>query len=100
MKTIVTKYHGPTNTRGSRITADDGDGNRVSTPYACELDSSENHAEACRQLCEKMGWGGRLQGGCLLRGGVTQAMVWCWIDKSEQLYAKPLKSFTHPVNGN
>lgn len=27
MKAIVTKYYGPTNSKGSRISADDGDGN-------------------------------------------------------------------------
>ena len=33
MKVITTRYHGPTNTRGSRIAATDEDGNRVSLTY-------------------------------------------------------------------
>lgn len=59
MKAIVTKYHGPTNTRGSRITASDEDGNRVSIPYPYELSGEDVHRKAAEALCEKMNWGGR-----------------------------------------
>ena len=97
MKAITTRYIGPSNTKGSRIVADDGDGNRITLHYRSELNSDENHAAACRALCEKMGWGGRMQGASVLKGGRTQAMVWAWIDKRDQLYVKPLKCFVHPV---
>jgi hypothetical protein len=43
-----------------------------------------------------MGWGGRLQGGDTLKGGKTIGMVWVWLDKTEQIYIKPAKAFTHP----
>jgi len=97
MKTIKTKYLGPSNTKGSRIVADDGDGNRMIRHYRSELNSDKNHAVAAKALCEKMGWGGTLQGGDLLKAGRTVGMVWTWLDKREQIRVKPLKSFTHPV---
>ena len=85
MKAITTKYHGPTNTRGSRVVADDGDGNRVSLGYRCELNSTGNHAAACRALCEKQGWGGTLQGGTVVKGGRESCMVWVWIERQYQV---------------
>ena len=56
MKAIRTRYHGATNTRGSRIIASDGDGNRASIPYPHELNSEEAHRKAALALCAKMGW--------------------------------------------
>ena len=58
MKAITTKYHGPTDTRGSRISASDSDGNRVSIPYDYELDSEEAHRRAAIAFCSKMKWSG------------------------------------------
>ena len=58
MKAIVTRYKGPTNTRGSRIIASDEDGNRISVPYPHELSGTEVHRYAARKLCEKMNWSG------------------------------------------
>lgn len=65
MKAIQTKYHGPTNTRGSRISASDEDGNRVSIPYPHEMTGMDCHAKAAISLCNKMGWTGTLHGGAL-----------------------------------
>lgn len=56
MKAISTRYHGPTNTLGSRITADDGDGNRLTVNYNHALDSTDAHAEAACALIRKMKW--------------------------------------------
>lgn len=56
MKAITTKYHGPTNTRGSRISASDLDKNRVSLSYDDALNSEENHDAAAKALCIKMNW--------------------------------------------
>lgn len=56
MKAISTRYHGPTNTRGSRITADDGDGNRITVSYNDALNQQDAHASAACALCRKMGW--------------------------------------------
>lgn len=46
MKAIETRYHGPTDTRGSRISAFDSDGNRVSIPYPYELSGEAVHRKA------------------------------------------------------
>lgn len=56
MKAIKTTYFGPTNTRGSRIKATDGDGNSASIPYPYELNQDDAHKLATKKLCEKMGW--------------------------------------------
>ncbi len=60
---IVTKYHGPTNTRGSRISASAGAG-RVFVGYNHRLNQEQNHAAAARALADKLAWSGELaQGG-------------------------------------
>jgi hypothetical protein len=73
MKAIRTKYHGPTDTRGSRISASDEDGNRVSIPYPHELSGEAAHRAAADALCRKMNWSGELIGGALKDG---YAFVW------------------------
>lgn len=72
MKAITTKFHGPTNSKGSRYSAIDSDNNRVtlSTDYA--LNSDENHRRAAVALCEKMGWKGAES---LIGGGTKEGMV-------------------------
>ena len=59
MIAIITKYHGPTNTRGSRISAtvrDDGGWNRrVSVPYPHEKHhGEETHKVAAVAMCDKL----------------------------------------------
>lgn len=76
MKAIITKYKGPTNTRGSRIYAHDGDGNRVSIPYPYELSGEEVHKAAAVALCNKMGWSTDLLGGGLKDG-------YCFVFKNQ-----------------
>ena len=70
MKAIVTKYHGPTNARGSRISASDEDGNKVTISYPYELSGEAVHRKAAEALCEKMEWTGNLIGGSLKNGYV------------------------------
>jgi hypothetical protein len=70
MKAIITKYHGPTNTRGSRITASDEDGNRVTIPYPYDLSGEAVHRKAAEALCDKMGWHGELADGSIKGGYV------------------------------
>ena len=78
---IVTKYHGPTNTRGSRISAK-AEAGRISVSYDHALNASENHRAAAQALADKMGWtiaafypslvGGALPGNagyCFVMGG-------------------------------
>lgn len=59
---IVTKYIGPSNTRGSRIKATAWAGS-VTVPYKSNLSSEKNHAEAARSLAAKYGWHGKFVGG-------------------------------------
>ena len=70
MKAIVTKYHGATNTRGSRISASDEDGNKVFISYPYELSGEAVHRKAADSLCGKMGWKGELVSGSLKNGYV------------------------------
>lgn len=70
MKAITVRYIGPTNTRGARMKADDGDGNSVTIPYDYELSREERYRSAARALCEKMNWHGRLCGGGTKAGEV------------------------------
>ena len=72
MKAILTRYHGPSNVRGARISASDSDKNRVSISYPHELNTDKAHALAAKTLCEKMNWRGEMIGGRLANGD----MVW------------------------
>ena len=75
MKAIVTKYHGPTNTRGARISADDGDGNRATISANGSMRPEDNHFRAAEALCLKMGWAGKL-----VRGSLPTGYVFVWLD--------------------
>ena len=70
MKAIFTKYHGPTDFKGSRISASDEDGNRVVISYPYELSGEDVHRKAAEALCAKMNWPGKLVGGSYKRGYV------------------------------
>lgn len=70
MKAIFTKYHGPTNTRGSRISASDEDGNRITISYPHELSGEDVHRKAAQALCDKMGWTGEMVAGGHSKGYV------------------------------
>jgi hypothetical protein len=62
MQAIRTRYHGPTNSRGSRIIAKCGGGSVV-MPYNHALNLDGNHAAAAQMLLERMGWPGVYHGG-------------------------------------
>jgi hypothetical protein len=55
MQAIRTRYHGPTNSRGSRISAKCEAGT-VSVTYDDALNLAENHQAACEALLTKLGW--------------------------------------------
>ena len=61
---IVTKYHGPTDTKGSRVSAR-CQAKRIFVSWDDGLDVDANHAAAARNLAEKLGWGGKWHGGGL-----------------------------------
>jgi hypothetical protein len=56
MRIIKTHYLGPTDTRGSRIKADDGEGNSILQPWGHQYDSGANHHAAAQALIAKMRW--------------------------------------------
>lgn len=58
-KCIRVKYVGPTNTKGSRYIADDGDGNRVIVGIDHSMSCEENAERAAQALVKKLGWHGR-----------------------------------------
>lgn len=64
MITIKTKYHGPTNYRGSRVSAQVtsslGDKKeRLSIAYDQSLDTLSAHMKAAQALAEREGWDGK-----------------------------------------
>lgn len=62
MQAIQTKYHGPTDRSGSRITAR-CDAGRIVMPYDHALDIDGNHRKAARRLLRKLGWDKPTHGG-------------------------------------
>ena len=75
MKAIITKYVGPSNTRGSRVIASDEDGNKVTVGYDSALNSEQNHINAAVLLAKKMKWRGKMAFGHLKNN-----MVFVFID--------------------
>jgi len=75
MKAIKTTYLGPTNTRGSRIKASDGDKNQITISWQYALEADENHKAAAKALCDKMGWHGQM-----VMGGFPDCNVHVFIE--------------------
>ena len=63
MKAIRTEYLGATNTKGSRIKADDYETNSITIPYPYELSGEDVFMSAAVALCDKMKWDNELLGG-------------------------------------
>lgn len=78
MKAITVTFHGPTNTRGARLIADDGHGNRVTIPFPYELERNQAFRFAARTLCEKMGWQG-----VLCQGWTKYACVFTFVSDTD-----------------
>lgn len=73
MIAIRSKYHGPTNYRGSIVRAS-ANGRSAQVPWAAEWDSEDNHRRAVVILCAKLGWDAdRFFGGNLESG------EWVWV---------------------
>jgi hypothetical protein len=62
MQAIRTRYHGATNTRGSRITATCEAGS-LTLPRNYSLDFDQDHARVAQALVERLGWSGTYHGG-------------------------------------
>jgi hypothetical protein len=69
MQIITTRYHGPTDHHGARITATSESGLRATVGYPHELDGEKCHRVAVLALCERLGWEGTLIAGALRHGG-------------------------------
>lgn len=65
LQAIRTKYHGATNTRGSRITATSSGGTKCTIPYPHECNPPEAHRKAAEALQAKLQWQGRMIQGAL-----------------------------------
>lgn len=78
---IVTKYHGPTNTRGSQVSAR-AEAGRIFVEWDDALNSGDNHTAAARALLEKLGW---LEFNDFVGGGLpgTTGTVFVAIPKAE-----------------
>jgi hypothetical protein len=106
MKAIVTKYHGPTDTRGSRITASDSDNNRVTVAVSeleararqagvkLSMSGEELHLFAAQALCEKMNWSGS---DTLVGGGLKKGYVFVFTEPSPDLMLVQKKLFNDLV---
>jgi hypothetical protein len=66
---IVTKFHGPTNTKGSRVSAR-CEAKRILVSWDHRLHSDGNHVAAAKALASQLGWEGPWYGGCI-DGGYT-----------------------------
>lgn len=86
MKAIKTVYHGPTNTKGSRIYASAEGGNKCSVSYDDSVNQAEAHAIAAKALADKMGWDGTWVG-----GGFADCYVWVIADNKYSPGFKVLK---------
>jgi hypothetical protein len=63
VKAITVRYKGPTDTKGSRLVASDGDGNRVTVGYPHELSGDAVYRLTADALCKKINWGDEIVGG-------------------------------------
>jgi hypothetical protein len=70
-QSILTKYIGPTNSRGSRVKAvqsgwhSDKRTNSITLHWDDALNSDQNHAKAAKALADRLGWNGRYTCGSL-----------------------------------
>ena len=84
MKAIVTKYHGPSNVRGSRYSATAEGGNRVIISADDRVGTEENHTFAALELCKRLDWKGELVPGGLPNGDTV--FVFTGRDKDKPAY--------------
>ena len=56
MQSITTKFIGPTNSRGSRVTAKTSGGERIILDWNDALGVEQNHVAAAMHLCKKLDW--------------------------------------------
>ena len=80
MKAIRTKYIGPSDRKGSRVSATTGEkGQRVVLTWDNARNASDMHAVAARTLADKYQWQGKLIGG----GFPDGTMAWVFADSPD-----------------
>jgi hypothetical protein len=89
-RAIFTKFLGPTNYRGSRVKAYDGEGNSVTVSKNDSLRHDDAHAEAAQRLCEKMGWLG-----VLVSGGTPEGCVFVFVEQEPLAETEVLIQFSN-----
>jgi len=77
LQAIRTVYHGPTNHRGSRITATASGGAKLTLPKDHSLDTDAAHRAAAEALAAKLGWPGDL-----IQGSLGDSYVFVFAPKS------------------
>lgn len=80
MQAIKTKYHGPTNSKGSRIIASCEAGKLV-MPYIYALSNFENHKSAAAKLAARLKWEEARVGGYY---GTTDNSAYYWVAIGER----------------
>jgi hypothetical protein len=75
MKSIETRYIGPSNTRGSRIMATDCGDHRIYVSADSALSNEYLHWDAAQTLARKLGWTGDM-----VAGGTKQGYVFVFAD--------------------
>jgi hypothetical protein len=78
MQAIVTKYHGPTNYKGSRISAR-AEAGRIIVHYDHALNIGENHAAAAQALADRLGWTTDKGYPALAGGGLPGNAGYCFV---------------------
>ena len=80
MIAIETKYHGATNTKGSRYSASTCNGQKLTMSTDYSLDSDANHERVACALAGKMAWFGEGARKYRLVGGSTKSgMVFVFV---------------------
>jgi hypothetical protein len=69
-QSIQTKYIGPTNARGSRVSAISASGARIVIEWDDALNTDENHKAAAMALARKLNWAGTWHAGSTPHGCV------------------------------
>lgn len=83
---IVTKYNGPTDFSGSKITAR-CQGGSAREPWDHALNAEDNHLAAAQKLVAKMGWfppvapGDTLPKWTWIGGALPDGKSYAWVDR-------------------
>ena len=84
MVAILTKFIGPTNSRGALVKAFTTSGHRIFVPWDHSRNVEENHDAAAIALCRKMEWCGKL-----VRGGTYVGYAYTFLRESTVIDAGP-----------